>query len=133
MTPKKINPYETNKHNPLFNAEVNKVRYQLSLYHSKLGLCDPKELHFSRHLAERLIERGLQKEIQFIFVIAKFFMEEVFNGTTFCERTYQVDLRGLKVVFLITLGKESGRREAIVMTAFTSNDDYNCDEKIILK
>ena len=87
----------------------------------------------SDHAIERMIERGLEKDKQFVLVICKWFMHNQFYMTTYNSRTYQISLRGLKCIFYISPGEMHGSRFAILKTVFESSEDYEVDEKIDLK
>lgn len=98
-----------------------------------LNLESKYDLMVSDHAVERMLERGLDKDKTFVLAICKWFMANVFYGTTYNSRTYQVSLRGLKCIFYISPGKISGSRFAILKTVFESSDDYEVDEKVDLK
>lgn len=90
-------------------------------------------LHISEHVAERIFERHMARDIPFIAAIAKNFYENVFTQTTYCERSYKVGFRGLFVCFRVTVGAVSGERRAVLTTTYEGEQDYFTDETIILK
>lgn len=91
------------------------------------------DLHFAHHLAQRIVERKLQKDIPFILALTKHFMAKIFYETTYNERVYTLNLRGLKVGIRISHGVITEQRHAIISTAFTNTFEYECDEVINLK
>jgi hypothetical protein len=120
-----------------FKYKSKMVRHQFKLIKmsivNKGVLEDPLQLYFSDHLCDRIIERKLEHEVDFVGAIVENFIVNVFNKTTYVDRKYCVQFKNLKVGINVSLGKHGGIRYAGVTTAFTSDVDYKCDEKIILK
>lgn len=115
-------------------AEIRRVRRALSNAKSALNhLHNPEDLYISDHLALRIVERKLEKDIEIIVAMAMNFMINYFYTSTYTSRKYVVQLRDLKIGMRIELGHESKKRFAILATAFTTDQNYECDEHIQLK
>lgn len=96
------------------------------------GLKDKMDFYCSEHVIERMIERGLTKDVNFVIGICKWFILNVFYQTTYRDRSYQVSIKNLKCCFKI-IQKIDGNREAILTTVYDSTEDYDVDEVIRLK
>ena len=92
-----------------------------------------RDLYFSDHFIERVVERNLVKDKEYLAVIIARFMHEVFYRTTYNARSYRVEWRGLKVCLSIDLEPVSKRRQVNVKTAFENDGAYECDEVISLR
>lgn len=90
-------------------------------------------LYISDHVADRIMERHMAKDIPFIAMITKYFYDNVFKTTTFNSRLYKVGFRGLFVCFRVQRGAVSNERKLILTTTFEGDQEYFCDETIILK
>lgn len=119
------------------NFEIQQIRRQfkeLKVTGLQAGWIKSEyDLHFAHHLAQRIVERKLQKDIPFILLLAKYFMAKIFYETSYSNRVYTLNLRGLKVGIQITHGVMTQQRHAIISTAFTNTFEYACDEVINLK
>lgn len=96
-------------------------------------LVELEDFYCSEHVIERIIERNLTKDKDFIIGICKWFMHNVFYQTTYTNRTYQVSIKNLKCGFAINRGAISERRFVTLTTVFESTEDYDVDEIIKLK
>lgn len=91
------------------------------------------DLYFSDHFIQRVVERNLEKDKEFLIVIIARFMREVFYQTTYNVRNYRIEWRGLKVGLSIAIEPVSQRRQVNVKTAFENEIGYECDEVIQLR
>lgn len=121
----------------VMNSEIQRIR-NLFKNLKIAGLRDgwiksEYDLHFAHHLAQRIVERRLQGDVTFILGLTKYFMAKIFYETTYNERVYTLQLRGLKVGIRVSKGVITEQRHAIISTAFTNEFEYECDEVINLK
>lgn len=121
------------RNNKFFNSYLNQLEQWFKGNQKSIELKNWSDLYISEHAVERMIERNLEKDKNFVLGICKWFMHNVFYKTTYNTRTYQISLRGLKCIFYISPGEVAGSRFAVLKTVFESNDDYEVDEKINLK
>jgi hypothetical protein len=92
-----------------------------------------KDIYFADHLATRMVERKLEKDAPFVIAVAAYFMENYFYENTYTNRKYIMQFKGLKVGIMIKMGAMTEKRYAIVSTAFTSDQTYECDELVTIK
>lgn len=116
--------------NNVYFRHVDLLRRFFNESMSKISLKDKKDLYFSEHLAQRMVERKLEKDKDFVVGIAKYFMENVYYGVTYNERKYLISFKGLKVI--IAICTNFGRRRAVIKTVYENDQDYDCDEQINL-
>ena len=114
----------------LIKYKIDKARHRVI---SQADTRDRPGLYISEHVAERILERHMAKDIPFIAGIAKHFYDNVFKKVTYNERLYKVGFRGLFVCFRIQLGAVTQNRNCILTTTYEGEQDYYCDETIILK
>lgn len=111
-------------------SKINKLRYEIiknAAEHKR------PDLFISDHVAERILDRHMARDLPFITGICKNFYDNHFTKTTYTSRKYKVGFRGLYVCFNVCVGAVSGRRMAVLTTTFEGDQDYYCDETIILK
>ncbi|HET8689626.1 MAG TPA: hypothetical protein VFM18_23695 [Methanosarcina sp.] len=117
-----------------FNRHVKIIRTKFWMNkHETFDLKDKNDFYCSQHVAERIVERGLEKDTDFIVGIVKWFIHNVFYKTTYCNRSYQVSIKNLKCCFLVKESHLTSKREVILTTVFESDKDYDVDEIIKLK
>lgn len=90
-------------------------------------------LYISEHIAQRITERHMQRDIPIIGALIKRFYADVFLKTTYSARSYRVSYRKMSVCFKIFTGAVSGERQVAITTTFEGETDYYTDETIILK
>lgn len=90
-------------------------------------------LYISEHIAQRITERHMQRDIPIIGALIKRFYADVFLKTTYSTRSYRVSYRKMSVCFKIFTGAVSGERQVAITTTFEGESDYYTDETIILK
>ena len=90
-------------------------------------------LYISEHIAQRITERHMQRDIPVIGAMIKRFYSDVFMKTTYSSRSYRVSWRKLSVCFRVFTGAVSGERQVAITTTFEGESDYYTDETIILK
>ena len=117
-----------------FFVEIKNVENEIKEFKNTLKLKSPKEIYFSRHFTERLIERKLVKDLKFVEAVVKWFHAEVFKKTTFSERTYKICFKGLKIILRIANGilTDQDERHLIVKSVYEHGQDEYFDEEIIL-
>lgn len=90
-------------------------------------------LYVSEHIAQRITERHMERDIPIIGVLIKRFYDDIFMKTTYSSRSYRVSWRNLSVCFRVFVGAVSGERQVAITTTFEGENDYFTDETIILK
>lgn len=90
-------------------------------------------LYISEHIAQRITERHMQRDIPIIGAMIKRFYSDVFLKTTYSDRSYRVCWKKLSVCFRIFTGAVSGERQVAITTTFEGETDYYTDETINLK
>ena len=82
---------------------------------------------------DRLIERKLQADLGFIWAAVLFVYRNQFEQQTYNFRRYLVTYKKLKIGVEISIGKLSNKRRFVITTVFEADQEYNCDEHLILR
>lgn len=91
------------------------------------------DIYFSKHFADRMIERRLVGDKFIIAQIVEYFYNTIYLHTSHTERTYLLKLRSLKIPIMIKTGAITGKRYCVVKSAFENDVEYLCDETIELQ
>ena len=111
------------------NAQSRTIRAFFSEWFDK----QYKEIYFSKHFADRMIERRLVGDKFIIAQIVEYFYNTIYLHTSHTERSYLLRLRTLRIPIMIKTGAISGKRYCVVKSAFDNDVEYLCDETIELQ
>ena len=82
------------------------------------------DLYISPHFVERIAERRLYNDVGYIANLLNYFINQVFNATTQCNKNFTLKIHNLRVgVSIVDNHYVTQHRAVIVKTAFDRDED----------